>query len=95
MTMQPPGMQPPGGMGRPPMGRSPQPFLDAGPMTGPQSQLPPRFMAIMEQLPPELAQQIIESLQPSPQGPGPMGPGAGAMGPMGPGPGGPMGQAPI
>jgi len=43
------------------MGRSPQPFLDAGPMAGPQSQLPPRFMAIMEQLPPELAQQIIES----------------------------------
>ena len=93
---QPPGMQPPGGMGggRPPMGRSRQPFLDAGPMTGPQpqSQFPPRFMAIMEQLPPELAQQIIESLQPSPQGPGPMGPGAGAMGP---GSGGPMGRAPI
>lgn len=88
---QPP-MQMPGGMGggRPPMGRSPQPFLDAGPMAGPQSQFPPRFMAIMDKLPPELAQQIIESLQPSPQGPG-----AGAMGPMGPGPGGPMGQAPI
>ena len=86
---QPP-MQPPGGMGggRPPMGRSRQPFLDAGPMAGPQSQFPPRFMAIMEQLPPELAQQIIESLQPSPQG-------SGAMGPMGPGPGGPMGRAPI
>ena len=68
---QPP-MQPPGGMGggRPPMGRSPQPFLDAGPMAGPQSQFPPRFMAIMEQLPPELAQQIIMSLQPDTQGQG-------------------------
>ena len=76
---QPP-MQPPGRMGggRPPMGRSRQPFLDAGPMTGPQpqSQFPPRFMAIMEQLPPELAQQIIMSLQPDTQDQGFAGQGA-------------------
>ena len=50
------------------MGREPQPFLDAGPTE--QSQFPPRFMAIMEQLPPELAQQIIMSLQPDTQGQG-------------------------
>ena len=69
MTMPPPG----------PMPRQGQPFLDAGPMpAGPPmggppvegSQFPPRFMAIMEQLPPELAQQIIMSLQPDTQGQG-------------------------
>ena len=69
MTMPPPGMPPQGGMGggMPPMGRTP--FLDAGPMAGPMegSQFPPRFMAIMQQLPPELAQQIIMSLQPGGQ----------------------------
>ena len=58
MTMPPPG----------PMPRQGQPFLDAGPTE--QSQFPPRFMAIMEQLPPELAQQIIMSLQPDTQGQG-------------------------
>ncbi len=56
------------------MGREPQPFLDAGPTE--QSQFPPRFMAIMEQLPPELAQQIIMSLQPDTQGQGFAGQGA-------------------
>ena len=56
------------------MGRAPQPFLDAGPTE--QSQFPPRFMAIMEQLPPELAQQIIMSLQPDTQGQGFAGQGA-------------------
>ena len=80
MTMPPPG----------PMPRQGQPFLDAGPMpagppmAGPpmggppmeQSQFPPRFMAIMEQLPPELAQQIIMSLQPDTQDQGFAGQGA-------------------
>jgi len=56
------------------MGREPQPFLDAGPTE--QSQFPPRFMALMEQLPPELAQQIIMSLQPDTQGQGFAGQGA-------------------
>ena len=74
-------MPPTGGMG---VGRPPQPFLDAGPMpAGPPmggppvegSQFPPRFMAIMRQLPPELAQQIIMSLQPDTQGQGAMPPG--------------------
>ena len=67
MTMPPPGPMPrQGGMGGGmPMGREPRPFLDAGPTE--QSQFPPRFMAIMEQLPPELAQQIIMSLQPDTQ----------------------------
>lgn len=70
MTMPPPGPMPrQGGMGGGmPRGREPQPFLDAGPME--QSQFPPRFMALMEQLPPELAQQIIMSLQPDTQGQG-------------------------
>ena len=82
MTMPPPGPMPrQGGMGG---GRPPQPFLDAGPMpAGPPmggppmegSQFPPRFMAIMGQLPPELAQQIIMSLQPDTQGQGAMPPG--------------------
>ncbi len=67
MTMPPPGPMPRQGGGMP-MGREPQPFLDAGPTE--QSQFPPRFMAIMEQLPPELAQQIIMSLQPDTQGQG-------------------------
>ena len=70
MTMPPPG----------PMPRQGQPFLDAGPTpSGPPvegSQFPPRFMAIMEQLPPELAQQIIMSLQPDTQGQGFAGQGA-------------------
>lgn len=76
MTMPPPGPMPrQGGMGGGmPMGREPQPFLDAGPTE--QSQFPPRFMAIMEQLPPELAQQIIMSLQPDTQGQGFAGQGA-------------------
>ena len=43
------------------------------------SQFPPRFMAIMEQLPPELAQQIIMSLQPDTQDQGGMPP-TGMMG---------------
>ena len=73
MTMPPPG----------PMPRQGQPFLDAGPMpAGPPmggppmegSQFPPRFMAIMGQLPPELAQQIIMSLQPGGQDQGGMPP---------------------
>ena len=76
MTMPPPGPMPrQGGMGGGmPMGREPQPFLDAGPTE--QSQFPPRFMAIMEQLPPELAQQIIMSLQPDTQDQGFAGQGA-------------------
>ena len=76
MPMPPPGPMPrQGGMGGGmPMGREPQPFLDAGPTE--QSQFPPRFMAIMEQLPPELAQQIIMSLQPDTQGQGFAGQGA-------------------
>ena len=74
MTMPPPG----------PLARQGQPVLDAGPMpAGPPmggppmegSQFPPRFMAIMGQLPPELAQQIIMSLQPDTQGQGGMPPG--------------------
>ena len=73
MTMPPPGPIPRQGGGMP-MGREPQPFLDAGPTE--QSQFPPRFMAIMEQLPPELAQQIIMSLQPDTQGQGFAGQGA-------------------
>ena len=68
MTMPPPGPMPrQGGMGGGmPMGRAPQPFVEAASMEQ-QSQFPPRFMAIMEQLPPELAQQIIMSLQPDTQ----------------------------
>ena len=73
MTMPPPGPMPRQGGGMP-MGREPQPFLDAGPTE--QSQFPPRFMALMEQLPPELAQQIIMSLQPDTQGQGFAGQGA-------------------
>ena len=73
MTLPPPGPMPRQGGGMP-MGREPQPFLDAGPTE--QSQFPPRFMAIMEQLPPELAQQIIMSLQPDTQGQGFAGQGA-------------------
>ena len=87
MTMPPPGPMPrQGGMGG---GRPPQPFLDAGPMpagppmAGPPMggppmegpQFPPRFMAIMQKLPPELAQEIIMSLQPDTQGQGAMPPG--------------------
>ena len=73
MTMPPPGPMPRQGGGMP-MGREPPPFLDAGPTE--QSQFPPRFMAIMEQLPPELAQQIIMSLQPDTQDQGFAGQGA-------------------
>ena len=77
MTMPPPGPMPrQGGMGGGmPMGRAPQPFVEAASMEQ-QSQFPPRFMAIMEQLPPELAQQIIMSLQPDTQDQGFAGQGA-------------------